>query len=162
MAEDYPKTFEEFLLRFQSEIDCLEYIRSLRWPDGFKCPICKGNKSWITKRQLLHCSKCNHQTSITAGTIFQGTRKPLQMWFIVMWLLMAQKTGVSARNLKDFLGFGSYQTTWGWLHKLRTVMVRPNRSLLKGKVEIDETYHILVEKVKKLEGEVPRKRYWSL
>jgi hypothetical protein len=75
---------------------------------------------------------------------------------------MAQKTGVSTRNLKDFMGFGSYQTIWGWLHKLRTVMVRPNRSLLKGKVEIDETYHILVEKVKKLEGEVPRKRYWSL
>jgi transposase-like protein len=57
-----------------------------------------------------------------------------------MWLMMAQKTGLSARNLCDTYGFGSYQTAWGWLQKLRSVMVRSGRDRLAGRVEVDETY----------------------
>jgi transposase-like protein len=57
-----------------------------------------------------------------------------------MWLMMAQKTGLSARNLCDTYGFGSYQTAWGWLQKLRSVMIRTGREPLAGRVEVDETY----------------------
>jgi transposase-like protein len=61
-------------------------------------------------------------------------------WFHLMWLMMAQKTGLSARNLCDTYGFGSYQTAWGWLQKLRSVMIREGRERLCGRVEVDETY----------------------
>jgi transposase-like protein len=54
--------------------------------------------------------------------------------------MMAQKTGVSARNLCDTYGFGSYQTAWGWLQKLRSVMIRSGRERLTGRVEVDEAY----------------------
>jgi len=37
------------------------------------------------------------------------------------------------------LGFGSYQTAWAWLHKLRRAMVLPGRDELAGAVEVDET-----------------------
>ena len=57
-----------------------------------------------------------------------------------MWLRMAQKTGVSARNLCDTYGFGSYQTAWGWLRKLRSGMIRTGRERLSGRVEGDEAY----------------------
>jgi transposase-like protein len=57
-----------------------------------------------------------------------------------MWFIMSQKTGVSAENLKDSMGFGSYQAAWGWLHKFRRVMIRPDRDKLKGTVEVDETF----------------------
>ena len=57
-----------------------------------------------------------------------------------MWLMMAQKTGLSAQNLCDTYGFGSYQTAWGWLQKLRSVMIRAGRERLSGRVEVDETY----------------------
>ena len=106
--EDYPDNFEDFLNRFQTEDDCIEYIKKLRWPDGFTCPRCRTAKAWTTNRGLLHCSKCGHDTSVTAGTVFENTQKPLRVWFHVIWMLMAQKTGVSARNLKEFIGFGSY------------------------------------------------------
>ncbi len=138
--ENYPNNFEAFIDRFATEEDCIEYISQIRWPNGFICPYCKSDKVWITKRGLYHCSKCRKDTSIKAGTVFQGTQKPLRLWFHVMWLMMAQKTGVSALNLQESMGFGSYQTIWGWLHKLRSVMIRPNRSLLKGEIEVDETY----------------------
>lgn len=49
-------------------------------------------------------------------------------------------TDTSAYNLKDFMGFGSYETAWAWLHKLRRAMVRPNRDKLSGEIEVDETY----------------------
>jgi len=72
--------------------------------------------------------------------VFEDSRKPLRLWFHVMWVMMAQKTGLSAKNLCDTYGFGSYQTAWGWLRKLRSVMVRPGRERLAGRVEVDETY----------------------
>ena len=82
--EDYPTNFEEFLERFQSEEDCQEYITKIRWPDGFTCPKCRSPNAWKTDRRLRHCSVCGHQASITAGTLFQDTRKPLRLWFHVM------------------------------------------------------------------------------
>jgi len=138
--EHYPKDFQEFLLQFKSEEDCWNYIFEMRWANGFICPKCKSNKYWLTDKKLIHCSKCEHQASITGGTIFHGTRKPLLLWFHIIWWVVAQKTGASAYNLKDFMGFGSYETAWAWLHKLRRAMVRPEREKLVGVIEIDETY----------------------
>ena len=83
--------------------------------------------------------RCGRQTSVTAGTIFQDTRKPLTTWFRAMWWVTSQKTGASALGLQRVLGLGSYQTAWTWLHKLRRAMVRPGRDRLAGAVEVDET-----------------------
>jgi transposase-like protein len=118
----------------------MEYVAKLRWPDGFRCPRCDHNKAWITKRKLYHCVECNYETSVTAGTIFQDTRKPLQLWFRAIWYVVSQKNGVSAMGLQRVLGFQRYETIWIWLHKLRTAMVRPGRERLSGIVEVDETF----------------------
>ena len=56
-----------------------------------------------------------------------------------MWYVVNQRNGVSALGLQRVLGFGSYQTAWAWLHKLRRAMVLPGRELLSGAVEVDET-----------------------
>ena len=89
---------------------------------------------------LLRCRSCHGRTSLTAGTIFQDTRKPLRTWFLAMWFLTSQKNGVSALGLQRVLGLGSYETAWTWLHKLRRAMVRPGRDGLAGAVEVDEIY----------------------
>lgn len=136
----YPRTFEEFLEWFSSEEDCAKYLSWIRWPKGFICPGCGRTAAWRTDRGLWHCQGCQRQSSVTAGTVFEDSRKPLRLWFHVMWLMMAQKTGLSAKNLCDTYGFGSYQTAWGWLRKLRSVMIRRGRERLAGRVEVDETY----------------------
>lgn len=141
LEERYPKDFQEFFTQFKSDKDCWDYLFEIRWANGFVCPKCGvTSKYWITEHLLIHCSICGHQASITGGTIFHGTRKPLLLWFHVMWWVVAQKTGTSANNLMDFMGFGSYETAWSWLQKLRRAMVRPNRDFLSGIVEVDETY----------------------
>jgi transposase-like protein len=62
------------------------------------------------------------------------------LWFEAIWYLVNQKNGVSALGLQRMLGFSRYETVWGWLHKLRTAMVRPGRECLSGTVEVDETF----------------------
>ena len=138
--EDYPRTVAEFEARFSTEEKCREYLFGLRWPEGFRCPLCGGAKAVQVRNTLFQCTECRRQTSVIAGTVFQDTRKPLVMWFRAMWYVTSQKHGTSALGLKRVLGLGSYQTAWVWLHKLRRAMVRPGRERLSGWVEVDETY----------------------
>ena len=89
---------------------------------------------------FLRCTTCQYKASLTAGTIFQDTRKPLTLWFRAIWWVVSQKNGASAKGIQRILELGSYQTAWAWLHKLRRAMVRPGRDRLTGTVEMDETY----------------------
>lgn len=140
-GEDYPQSYQEFLEWFGDETACRQYVMRCRWPQGFECAHC-GMKAepWTTSRGYLHCRECGREVSITAGTIFDRTRKPLRTWFAAMWFVTSQKDGASALGLQRILGFGSYQTAWSWLHKLRQAMVRPDRDQLYGRIEVDETY----------------------
>ncbi len=136
---DYPRNLQEFDEWFSSEDACIKYLLKLRWPNGFKCPVCHGDKAWMMGRGVLWCVTCRRQTSPIAGTIFEGTRKPLRLWFQAMWYITSQKFGGNALGLQRVLGLGSYQTAWSWLHKMRHAMVRPGRNRLSGNVEVDET-----------------------
>ena len=139
--EDYPRTLEEFEGRFVTEQACREYLMQLRWPRGFACPRCGGQRARPSRRRgLLRCGQCDYQASLTAGTIFQDTRLPLRTWYRAMWWVTSQKTGASALGLQSILGLGSYRTAWALLHKLRRAMVRPGRERLTGSAEVDETF----------------------
>ena len=117
----------------------------LRWPDGFVL-------SWLRLRgaaggPVAGCgcaSVCALKTSATAGTIFHRSHTPFSTWFAAVWFVTSQKNGVSAQGLQDALGFGSYETAWAWLHKLRRAMVRPDRELLGTQpgtiVELDQSF----------------------
>jgi transposase-like protein len=139
-VEDYPRDLLEFEARFATEEACRDYLFALRWPEGFRCPGCGHRRAWPVRKVWFECARCGRQTSVTAGTIFQDTRKPLRLWFRAMWHVVSQKNGVSALGLQRVLGVGSYQTAWAWMHKLRRAMVRPGRERLTGVVEVDESY----------------------
>ena len=138
--EDFPKNLTQFRERFSTEESCIEYLIALRWPNGFECPVCENMEHHRTARGLYECRKCRRQTSVTAGTLFHDTRKPLRLWFEAMWHITNQKYGANALGPQRILGLGSYHTAWRWLHRLRRAMVRPGRDNLSGTVEIDETY----------------------
>lgn len=138
--EEYPRTLVEFEKWFSNERACRDYLFRLRWSDGFRCPRCGHDKAWPVRTVLFQCVKCSYQVSVTAGTIFQDSHKPLTMWFRVIWWITGQKTGTSALSLQQVFGLGSYKTAWIWLQKLRRAMVRPCRDKLSGIVEVDETY----------------------
>jgi transposase-like protein len=147
--EDYPRTLTELEQRFSTEEACREYLFQLRWAEGFRCPVCGHSEAWKLKGDLFKCTACTHKTSVIAGTLFEGTRKSLVLWFRVIWWITSQKNGASALGLQHIIGLGSYKTAWLWLHKLRRAMVRPGRDRLSGTVQVDETY---------IGGEKPGKR----
>jgi transposase-like protein len=97
-------------------------------------------------RIRLMCKDCRHQSTVTAGTIFEKTRTPLRVWLAAAWYLTNQKQGVSALGLQRVLGLGSYQTAWTMLHRFRRAMVRSGRERLKGLVEIDEAYIAITDR----------------
>ena len=147
--DDYPRKLSDLELRFATEEACRKYLANLRWPSGFICPRCGGIEAWSMSNGLVRCRLCEYKVSLTAGTIFEGTRKPLLMWFRAIWWVVGQKNGASAKGIQRMLELGSYQTAWAWLHKIRRAMVQPGRNRLSGIIEMDETY---------VGGEKPGKR----
>lgn len=139
----------EFDRRFATEEGCLRYLGKLRCPEGFYCPRCGHRKVRLTKRALYRCRSCVYKVSVTAGTVFQDTKKPLQLWFRAICHVTSQKYGANALGLQRVLGLGSYHTAWKWLHKLRCAVIRPGRDRLSGEVDVDEIH---------IGGEKPGKR----
>lgn len=138
---DYPSDLSQFDRFFPDDAACIAFLGRLRWPGGFVCPRCQRlGEAWRMADGLLRCRDCELETSVTAGTIFEGTRKPLKLWFIAAWEIAGHKYGANALNVQRMLGLKSYTTAWAWLHKFRRAMVRPDRDRLNGIVEVDEAY----------------------
>jgi len=145
---DYPTTLVQFLDWFHSEQACRDFLEKLRWPDGLVCPKCaEGSQATRMSRGRLICRSCKHQATVTAGTIFDKTRTELRVWFAAIWYITNQKHGVSALGLQRVLGLGSYETAWTMLRRLRRAMVRPEREMLHGEVEVDESYLALTDRI---------------
>jgi transposase-like protein len=141
LPSDLPDDLPSFLERFGTDEQCRAYLLRARWPDGFRCSACGHERAWAHKARLIYeCAACGKQHSLLAGTIFEQTKTGLSRWFLAIYLVTSSKGGISAMELKRQMGFGSYQTAWSWLHKIRKAMVRPEREPLSERVEADETY----------------------
>lgn len=140
IMEDFPKSEIEFDQRFSNESACFEYLFQMKWPDGFSCTHCGHKAYWVSSKNIYICTRCEHQHSLTAGTIMDSSKKPITYWFKAMWWFTSRKAGVNAINLQELLGFGSYSTAWYWLQKLRRCTIRKDREKLSGSVEVDEFF----------------------
>ncbi len=139
MDHDYPNTHRQFVNIFPDDAACANYLARLRWPEGFICPACNAASTpWNESRGRLGCPICQHQTSVSAGTIFDKTRTPLTAWFDAAWHITTAKNGMSAKTLERTLGI-SYRVAWTMLQRFRVAMVNSERKPLSGNVEVDET-----------------------
>ena len=134
-------SFFEFQRRFQTGEQCLEYLKAIRWPNGFRCPKCGHTEAYrIDTRKLFQCKRCQHQTSLTAHTIFHRSHLPLWKWFWAIYLVGTDRRGVSGKHLERLLEI-PYSTAWTLLHKIRNAMGdRDDRYLLEHVVEMDESF----------------------
>ena len=124
---------------FDTEAECRSYMEELRWPDGIRCPRCKGETiSRIQKRDQFDCDSCRYQFSVMSGTIFHDSHLPLPKWFAATYLMCESRKGISANQIKRMLGI-SYKTSWYLCHRIRAAMNEAQHKL-SGVVEIDETY----------------------
>jgi len=143
VLEDFPRTELEFHRRFSNEEACREFFMSLRWPEGFVCPHCKGKGGWRRNgREEYVCAnrQCGKETSLRAGTVLHNSPKALSEWLLAMLHMTISKQGMSALELQRRMGFGCYRTALRWLRELRRAMGASlaSRELLGPEVELDE------------------------
>ena len=134
------RSLSEFQKAFPDEASCVAFLFKRRWPDGFICPGCGERRAAVLKSRprLYECLDCGRQTSITAGTAMHRSKLPLTAWFWAAHLMATHSNGMSARQLEDQLGV-TYKTAWLLTQKFRRSMVDPDRELLEGVVEVDQT-----------------------
>lgn len=96
ITEDFSKSEVEFHDRFSDPKACYEYLSQLKWPDGFVCKRCGHKQYWHSIRNLYICTQCQHQHSLTAGTIMDSSKSPITLWLKAMWWFTTRKPGINA------------------------------------------------------------------
>ena len=133
----------EFFERYGTEAQCGAALTALRWPQGFRCPRCASEAHYVVghgARKLYQCRGCRHQTLLTSGTLMDSTKLPLSTWFLAIFLISQDKTGLSALALKRHLGT-TYRTAWLIHQKLmKTMALRDSEQPLSGLIQVDDAY----------------------
>ena len=134
-----PTSFLEWTRKFATDEACLDELARRKWLGGFICPRCGHERAHVLeRRRLRQCAACRHQSSATAGTVFEHTKLPLAKWFAAIHLIAADKGGVSALRLSKMIGV-SWPTAQSMLRKLRRAMGDRERAYwLTGLVEADD------------------------
>lgn len=139
-AERLPTSLIEAIRYFADPDVCVEFVASLRWPDGPVCPRCEGKEhSYLSTRRVWKCKACKKQFSVKVGTIFEDSPIPLDKWLAAIWMIANAKNGVSSHELGRSLGL-TQKSAWFVLHRVRLAMQTGSFSKFDGEVEVDETF----------------------
>lgn len=133
-----------------NEDEARELLEELRWPSGPVCPHCGFDEAYVltakpgskrpVRKGVYKCKKCRKQYTVTVGTVFEGSRIPLNKWVMAISLMCASKKGISAHQLHRMLSL-TYKTAWFMCHRIRHAMSEgPLAGMLQGTIEADETY----------------------
>jgi transposase-like protein len=146
------QTIDAFDKEFHDEEACKNFLVSMRWPDGVRCPRCESKERiYALKARPFHWVCCNkgcgerrgYRFSVITKTIFENTKIPLKLWFKVAFLILTAKKGISALQVHRVI-FGeesthAYHTSWYVCMRWRAAM-KGDVMPLSGIVEIDETF----------------------
>ncbi len=139
----FPETLHAAIRYFADEDRALEFMKTIRWPDGVvRCPRCHHKDvSFVATRRIWKCKRCaiNKQFSIKVGTVMEDSPISLDKWLCAFWLIANAKNGISSYELHRSLGV-TQKTAWFLLHRIRLAMQDGSFVTFKGQVEADETY----------------------
>ncbi|MCY3884390.1 MAG: IS1595 family transposase [Gammaproteobacteria bacterium] len=127
---------------FPTEESIIEYMEQIRWGDNLHCVKC-GATDRITKQKQRKkgywCGDCRSYFNAYTGTPLEHNRiRDQRTWIYASYLLMTARKGISALQLRRELNI-SYKAAWYMLHRLR-IACGGNMKVLKGEVELDESY----------------------
>lgn len=137
-----PATVRQFFQKFPTDEACLAHLFETRFGQGHECPKCNRSAKWypLKSEKAFTCQWCGHHIHPMVGTLFEGSRTPLQLWFYAIFMFTTTRNGVAAKEIQRQLGV-TYKTAWRMGHKIREHMALVDRDgILEGQVEVDETY----------------------
>lgn len=138
----------KILYEFFNEIKCIKIFLKYRWPKKVICPICGSEKvikygkyeKYYQRYLCKDCTEKNKKRTIfndKTGTIFEGTKLSLSMWFLAGYLI---KLGLSNAQIADELGVEE-NTARRMCNLMRGCMFFQNCfQKLTGTIEMDELY----------------------
>ncbi|MFZ3352800.1 MAG: IS1595 family transposase [Xanthobacteraceae bacterium] len=135
-------TVGEFFARFPDDDACLGHIMEVRFGLRYVCAACgvEGTFHKLANRRAFSCAHCGDHVYPTAGTVFQDTRTPLQVWFYAIYLFVTTRHGVSGKELQRTLGV-TYKTAWRMGQQIRVLMAKADTfKEMQGHAEIDEAF----------------------
>lgn len=130
--------------RYPDQESCVAHLERVRFgKHNAFCPYCGGmevgRKRENQKVGRWNCYDCGSSFNVLQGTIFQKTKVPLQKWFIAIALMISAKKSMSSHQLARYLGMNQ-RTAWYLMHRIRAAMASEDWILLRGIIEVDETY----------------------
>ena len=137
-----PETALEAIRHFGDLVNCHDFLVSLRWSKGVRCPHCDSDKvgKFSGKRMVSNCKNCKKQFTVKVGTIFEDSPLGLDKWIPAVWLIVNAKNGISSCELARTLGV-TQKTAWHMGHRIRKAVHAGNfGAKLSGIVEVDETF----------------------
>jgi transposase-like protein len=138
MSRSTISTFKLFEL-FPDAESARKYLESRLWKQGVTCPKCKAKERITTRKNgFYRCNPCKLDFTVRTGTIFERSHVPLHKWIYAMYLLVTARKGISSLQLGKEIGI-TQKSAWFVLQRLREAC-GDNLPLLRGIVEVDETY----------------------
>lgn len=138
-----PETLLEAIRQFADPEAAQQYFAAVRWPHGIACPrygCGSADVRYISgKRPRWVCKECKREFTAKVGTIFEDSPIGFDKWLPAIWLLSANRNGISSCELARALGV-TQKTAWFMLHRIRIAMQSESFEQLSGDVEADETY----------------------
>lgn len=139
-TENTPDTLLGAITYFADVDVATQFVASLRWADGVRCPHCESvDCSYVASRRIWQCKNCRKQFSVKVGSIFEDSPIALSKWLPAMWMLVNCKNGVSSYEIARDLGV-TQKTAWFMLHRLRMAIHAKSFDKMGGHVEVDETF----------------------
>ena len=123
----------------KSNEDCRKFLEELIWRGEPVHPKYPTYKVYQCRDGWYKCKENGAEFNILTGTLFQGTKINLTIWFEVILEENINKGGISAKALERKYGL-TYRTAWHMLHKIRNAMGFENHQELSKKTEGDEYY----------------------
>lgn len=145
-SAEFPKSLLH-AARYFADIDvCVDFVASMRWPNGVTCPHCDGKRvSYLSSRRIWKCmaKDCHKQFSVKTGSVFEDSPIPLDKWLTAVWLVVNCKNGISSYEISRDIKV-TQKSAWFMLHRIREALRESNWNKLggtdRGPVEVDETF----------------------
>ena len=134
-------SFLNWQQQFRTNKDCLQYLKEMKWPNGFMCPQCgHDNRIDLHCRELTEFSHCHKKTSVMSGTLFHGSHLPLLKWFWALYFICSDKGSISALRLSRLIEV-NWKAARLMLTKVRAAMGhRDSLYRLSGTIELDYAF----------------------
>lgn len=134
------KSIIDLLKAYPTEQSCIEALEYIRWEGIVESPFDINSNVYKCKGNKYRCKNTNKYFNVRTGTIFEGTKIPLQQWFIAIYIFSSHKKGISSYQLAKDLNV-TQKTGWFMLQRIRYAMEHKTfLKTLEGTIEVDETF----------------------